>query len=75
MNYYTQCKLEKPIKDGFTNEVRWIPSKYAQLSKFLELKSNKIWDNGWKVVHVGTKMKEEHLFRDEYRIHREVTDI
>jgi len=45
---YRQCTLQK--KDRF--QTKWIPVQHAILGKYLTLKEDKEWEDGWKVIKV-----------------------
>lgn len=70
---YTQCQLEK----GNKTEISWIPAKFAQPGKYIKLKADNGWDDGWKVVETYATMDEESLRLKErdYRNQRDASDI
>jgi len=72
---YTQCVLKK----GNTQTVAWIESKYAILNKKLKMKKDDgSWDRGpWIVSSIGKTINWDQLklVKDNYRNHREATDI
>ena len=70
---YTQCQLNK--KDRF--DIAWIPSKFALIGKFIKIKIDDIWDNGWKVVNTYSSNTENHILEHEmeYRKQRRASDI
>jgi len=76
---YSQCVMKKILPESSKDvevasiDIAWIPIKYAKKGKFLELKINNRWDNGWQVMSVGAK--QETIESQEYTKHREVTDI
>lgn len=49
MKYY-QCKLEK----WNCETTAWLPEKFSILNKIVKIKIDEKWENGWKVVEVGT---------------------
>jgi len=57
--------------------VAWIPEQYAKLGKYLELKIDGEWVNGWKVHSVGSRQEQEKvkLTEEAARNHRSVTDV
>jgi hypothetical protein len=47
---FRQCELEKaPAETGVT-QVCWIPEKYAVMGRFVKLKDQGKWEDGWKVI-------------------------
>ena len=51
---YCQCELSRKVAEGICHEVSWIPTKFAQVGKYLELlNENGIWENGWRVDSAG----------------------
>lgn len=76
--YYKQCKLQK----GLFHTTSWIPEKFAVKGKYVKLKREgatgiKKWDNGWLVVEVGSRMKEEEVLvrSQDYKHQRKASDI
>jgi len=54
--------MRKKNNDGTENILTsWIPEKFAISGKVIKLQNinTKQWTNGWEVVLVGTKSKEE----------------
>lgn len=71
---YVQCELRK---EGRV-EVSYIPQKFAQTGRILELKNNGTWENGWVVASVyGPPRSDEDVLanRDNYKYHRNNTDV
>ena len=71
---YKQCRLKK----GNTQQVSWIPSKFAKLNKVLKLKTADGWDDGWMVESAGSfeRTEAEALARrDDYRNQRACSDV
>lgn len=75
MTHYTQCKLKNSATNVIT--VSWIPKKFAVKGRFLRLKDNGTWTDGWEVIEVWTTKPEDQVlpYRDDYRSWREVTDV
>ena len=73
MSHHRQCKLIK----GDTTTVSWIPEKFAQEGKFLKLKDNGVWEDGWEVVAIGTKLPTKYVInRSQDHVHqRKASDI
>jgi hypothetical protein len=46
--------------------VIWIPEKFAKIGKYIKIKENDIWDNGWEVIEVWAK-KELDSIEDKER--------
>jgi len=69
-----QCKLRR----GDVITTTWIPIKFAIKGKFLKLKDEGIWTNGWQVISVygPTKLYSDVKERSqEYKHNRSITDI
>ena len=66
---YCQCTLKK----GKSNEVVWIPEKYAKKGKWLKI----VNDNGWQVMETGNPLSEEYVFGHErdFKKQRKASDI
>jgi hypothetical protein len=73
MSHHRQCKLVK----GDATTVSWIPEKFAQEGEYLKLKDNGVWEDGWKVEFVGTKLPTKYVInRSQDHVHqREASDI
>lgn len=59
---YVQCSLQREN----THLVSWIPKKFAVPSKILKLKNNNVWEDGWKVISIGTEL-DETLVPDSHK--------
>lgn len=73
MSYHKQCKL---IKGNITT-VSWIPEEFAHIDKYIKLKDNDEWVDGWKVEFVGTRLPTKYVIdrSQEFKYHRKETDI
>lgn len=81
--HYRQCRLIKKIKNRekigdyykFIEKTTYIPEKYAQEGKYVKLKENGAWINGWCIAEVGTRLIEEVLPdpREDIKGHRHMT--
>ena len=76
--YYRQCRLQK----GPFYTTSWIPEKYAKKGKYVKLKQedkkgSKKWDNGWLVLEVYDRQKEEEVFAraQDHKHQRGASDI
>lgn len=69
----TQCKLQNGNKISYS----WIPKKFAVKGKYLKLKENGEWSDGWQVIEVwATRSAEEvQARRDDYLYQRKASDI
>lgn len=69
----TQCKLQRGNKITYS----WIPKKFAVKGKFIKLKNDGVWEDGWQVVEVwSTRTAEETAARrDDYKHQRKASDI
>jgi hypothetical protein len=76
--YHKHCKLVKnPEPDVRIITHSWIPAKYAQVGRVLDLRDEDgNWDRGWAVEEVwGTRSTTEALAQTTYyRNHRKGTD-
>ena len=66
---HTQCLLRK----GNTEQISWIPSKFAKVGRILRLKD----DDGWEVISAGHSMDSKFI-NERSRDHknmRKMTDI
>jgi len=68
-----QCMFRK----GLTRHTAWIPDKFAVLGKFVKIKKDNVWEDGWEIIAIYAKMtaKECGLSSQEYKHHRKQTDI
>jgi len=73
MIYYRQCKLQR----GNGIKVAWIPEEFAHIKKYIKIKEEDKWVDGWQVVEVGIRQTEDHVLGHErdYVHQREVSDI
>ena len=72
--YYRQCKLRR----GNSFTTTWIPEKYAKKGKYLKLKNDDVWVDGWLVTEVGENRKPEELVKErsqDYKQQRKASDI
>jgi hypothetical protein len=68
---FRQCRMSK---EGFQDEVAWIPEKFAEVGKVIDTPAGE----GWKVDCVGKEGKtdvELRLVRDEHRRYRQEIDV
>jgi len=77
MNYHRQCVLSHKIGDGEEVKVAWIPEKFAVKGKYLELKEDDGWENGWQVMEVGVRQASEAVRERslDYRNQRKASDV
>ena len=73
MRYYRQCELKKQN----ATTISWIPERYAKLGKYLKLKNDDVWEDGWLVNKVYNRKSETSVIRDSemFKKMRMVTDI
>jgi len=71
--YHVQCVLNK---DNIY-QTSWIPEKYAKMGKWLKLKMDGKWEDGWQVIERGHRELTENVKKREndYKRMRTVTDI
>ena len=70
---YTQCHIQKQTK----HDIAWIPSKFAEIGKYIKIKIDGIWDNGWKIIKTYSVNSESRVLDHEmdYRKQRIASDI
>lgn len=74
INLYKQCTLRH--KSGII--VAWIPASFAKQHKFLRLKEQGKWQDGWEILEVHNTLLPKNVVtahKDAYKEAREVTDI
>lgn len=72
MTYYKQCKMQK----GNTFQTGYIPEEFAVLDKIIKLREKGVWDNGWKVIEVGSFRHADETLPDSHSLikaHRRAT--
>jgi hypothetical protein len=57
MGMNKQCSL----KNGNKHMNSYIPIKYAEMGRILELKNNGVWENGWEVIGVPEQMVSDEF--------------
>jgi hypothetical protein len=75
---YKQCELSKVVEGSTRLQTAWLPSKFAVVGKYVELKGEDgTWDNGWKVDAVFNTITEKEAVQKayQYKNQREATDI
>lgn len=72
-SHHTQCLLVK----GTTHTYAWIPSTKAKKGRYLKLKGESGWEDGWQVRETySTRPTEEVLDREsDYRYQRQASDV
>ena len=74
-NKYKHAVLKK--NNGET-QVSWIPAEFAQEGRYLKLKENGKWVDGWEVVKAYPAMVDGTFIFErgsDYKNHRKSTDI
>jgi hypothetical protein len=70
---------ETPDGPGVVNyHTAWIPEEFSKIGKYLKIKDEfGEWDNGWKVVGVGSRKEEQFVLEDsqDYKRQRKASDI
>jgi hypothetical protein len=60
------------LKKGNQLIICWIPKSFCTKEKYLQLKINDKWENGWKVESIGDRVLSESVlvfqFQDYKRI-------
>jgi hypothetical protein len=78
MSYWMrQCTLKRATAWHTSEQVSWIPEKFAKVGKVVKLKEDGEWEDGWVVVHVGARKEshEVHAASHGHTKHRKRTDI
>lgn len=73
-----QCKLRKVINGFEIFQTAWIPSSKAKIGKFLKIKINGEWQDGWEVIERGKfSIPEDYISKhsQDYKNQREASDI
>ena len=71
---YKQCMLEKKMPGALQRKVTYLPTKFAKVGGVLKLKDEQgAWDDGWKVLSVGSTEQEDSSVRKKIRQHRKNT--
>lgn len=72
--YYRQCILKKTNQ----TQVAWLPEMFCKLYTYVELEINKKWEDGWKIIQVGTRRmsgSEVSEQSQEHKHQRKASDI
>lgn len=74
---YAQCSMERKVSTGVQQHVAWIPNEFAVVGKYIRIKFEETWIDGWLVTGVGAKKDWLYLelkSRDHLR-QRKASDI
>lgn len=76
-DYSRQCVLVNAQDKTKRVKTSWIPEKFAVVGKVLKLKEDDVWEDGWEVVHVGSRLDSKTVNENSqlYKKHRSGTDI
>ena len=77
-NFSRQCTLKKKDAYGFEEYVSWIPEEHAILNKFLKIKIDGFWEDGWQVTSVSAYRKKSSELNErsrDYLKQRKASDI
>lgn len=78
MTFSRQCTLEKPTgKGGVYRQVSWIPESFVKLGKYLKLREDDVWEDGWQIVSIGGRKSREDLIErhNDVKNHRKGSDM
>jgi hypothetical protein len=77
MIYYRQCLLCKKVKDKTNQQTAWIPEKFSKIGSFVKIKTDNVWDDGWRVIKRGKRATEKQIaiYSNQYKKTREVSDV
>lgn len=72
--FYRQCLLQRVSGHLHT---AWIPESFAHKGKFLKLKMENEWQNGWQVKEVYARASASEVLAHErdYLVQREASDV
>lgn len=75
--YYVQCYMRCAINYGHKIDVAWIPEKFAKKGKWLKIKQDGVWEDGWQVMAVFSKKRASDVERSErdYLKQRSTSDV
>lgn len=76
-NFSRQCVLINANRESQKIKTSWVPEKFAEVGKVLKLKENGEWEDGWEVVHVGSRLDDKTINENSqlYKKHRKDSDI
>ncbi len=72
---HMHCVLRRV--DG-AKQVSFIPEKFAEIGRFLKLKNDGEWSNGWEVINVYPPLIDSEVVQArsrDYKSHRKATDV
>lgn len=75
MTTHMHCVLKHG--DGST-QVSWIPSEFATEGRYLKLKENGVWKDGWEVVKAYPGVMDSDVIQArerDFKSHRKATDV
>lgn len=79
IHMHIQCELQRPTEQGHQRNTVWLPAEHAIEGKFVKLKTNGIWEDGWKVVtaYSGAPLPSEVIQERsrDFKNHRKATDV
>lgn len=73
--FYRQCRLRQQRPGGHTEQVSYIPEKFAQVGNILKLKEGDVWEDGWKVISASERVPENLVpdYHAQIKGHRQNT--
>ncbi len=75
---YLMCELSRKVDGGIQNQVSWIPEKFAVKGKYLKLKEDTVWIDGWLVDSASDESLPGNILNDrsqDYKTQRKGSDI
>lgn len=79
IHMHVQCELRRPTEQGYRQNIVWIPAEHAVQGKFVKLKTNGQWEDGWFVeqAFVNSPIASEVIQERgrDFKNHRKATDI
>lgn len=79
INMHIQCELRRASEKGYHQNIAWLPAEYAVEGKFVKLKTNGEWEDGWKVqtAYTNSPIASEVIQERsrDYKNHRKATDV
>ncbi len=68
-----QCQLQR----GTKHQTSWIPEEFAKLGKYIKVKEDGKWEDGWQVKSLGERKMASYVLEwsQDYKHQREASDI
>jgi len=76
--FMKQCTLVKKTDFGIKNTMSWIPEKFAELGRLVDIKDDGKWSKGWKVGRINHRKQSNTTMLErsqDYKNTRKASDI